>query len=103
MSTESSTIITDLDLLEKITQIPQLAQNCADPALEVESTRKLRKLLSIERNPPIAQVINSGVVPKLIEFLSRNEKPDLVFESLWCLTNIASGTSDDAKVVVNGG
>lgn len=33
--------------------------------------------LLIERNPPIEEVIQSGVVPRFVEFLSRDDYPQL--------------------------
>jgi len=95
----------DMTLKAKLENLPEdvaLLQS-ADPQLQLDATTRFRKLLSIERNPPIAEVIAAGVVPRLVQFLQSYDNTALVFEAAWALTNVSSGTSEHTRVVIDNG
>ncbi|GJD08280.1 Importin subunit alpha [Galdieria sulphuraria] len=85
--------------------IPRLVQGVWSDSVptQLECTKEFRQLLSVEKNPPITEVISTGIVPRMVEFLSRDDYSLLQFEAAWVLTNIASGTSEHTTTVVEAG
>ncbi|KAN0026006.1 hypothetical protein ACTFIV_006986 [Dictyostelium citrinum] len=88
----------------KIKNLPGLvtALNSNDQAYVYSSLVQFRKLLSIHANPPIDQVIECGIIPKLNQLLQCNN-PKVQFESAWALTNIASGNNKQTQTVIESG
>lgn len=74
----------------------------ADITVQEESLRGFRRLLSLEKESPVRQCIDSGAVPLIVEFLLRNDSTDLQFEAAWVLTNIAS-SSDETAIIAECG
>ncbi|XP_064615874.1 importin subunit alpha-4-like [Liolophura sinensis] len=87
---------------QSLETIVQNAAN-ADPTTKLNAVQAARKLLSSDRNPPIDDLINSGILPILVHCLMDEENPALQFEAAWALTNIASGTSAQTQAVVQAG
>lgn len=95
----------DPAVLDRLQELPQIVAGVmsGDPKVYLEATTQFRKLLSIERNPPIQAVIDANVVPRFVEFLQWDHNPPLQFEAAWALTNIASGTSEHTQCVIDHG
>jgi importin subunit alpha-2 len=67
---------TGLTLVEIIAGI-----NSNSPQIQMQCTQAARKLLSKERNPPIDDIIDAGVIPRMVVFLSHNDRYILMARS----------------------
>jgi HEAT repeat protein len=98
---------TDSEENEKPTQqsLEVIVQNASSsqPTVQLSAVQAARKLLSSDRNPPIDDLIASGILPILVQCLTCEDNPQLQFEAAWALTNIASGTSAQTQAVVQAG
>lgn len=74
-----------------------------DFASQLEAATYFRKVLSVDKYPPIDLVLESGVLPRLIELLGHKEKPKVQFESTWAITNIACGEPRHTQLLVSQG
>ena len=72
----------------------------ADPNVTLEAVTCLRKSLCRDTDPPIEEVINTGSIPILIRFLIEGSD-ELKFQSLWAVTNILSGNSENVNAVLH--
>jgi len=86
-----------------VADIPTLWANIqsSDPQIRLDAVKGFRKVLSHEKNPPVREVIDTGVLPILIQLLQSVDSPELQFEAAWALTNIAS--TDMTRIVVEAG
>lgn len=65
--------------------------------------RRLRRMLSVVKQPPIQETIDHGLLPLLAGYLDRMDAPELQLEAAWSLTNVASGSSEQTEAVINVG
>jgi hypothetical protein len=95
------------DLLQRklgtVNDIPELTRILISPTSTeeelVQATRGFRRILSVECDPPVDEVLNAGVLPHFVHNLTaKPEAAVLIFESAWALTNIASTSRTNVLV-----
>ncbi|KAJ6226137.1 importin alpha [Anaeramoeba flamelloides] len=95
----------ELELEKKISMLPTFVQQMEDSNRETKmsSILEIIKMLTVEDYPPIRQIIKSGAIPKLINFLQNSDDLEIQFNSAWALTNLATGNTTDTTNLVKHG
>ena len=75
----------------------------SDHEKQLIATKKIRQLLSVERDFLIDDVIAHDLIPRLLSFLNMKEESELQVEALWALTNVAAGSSEHTRVLIQKG
>ncbi|KAI6170912.1 Importin subunit alpha-2-like protein [Aphelenchoides bicaudatus] len=72
---------------------------------QLDTVRTIRKTLAkqVENSEVIDEVIQSGILPIIVNGLTYYKNPDLQYESLWILLNITAGSVEQTRVVVELG
>lgn len=86
-------------LMQQLHEIQQSGIMDGDKLKQI--AQAFRKIMSVEHNPPVHEVLQSGALPFLVQMLSLADKPLVQFEAAWAITNIAS--TDQTAVIVDAG
>ena len=88
-----------------VDDIPHLMSQLCQPNINddqlLTAVRGFRRLLSVEKNVPVDEVLESGALPAFVRMLQPDINSAIQFEAAWALTNIAS--TDMTYVIVDAG
>jgi hypothetical protein len=100
-STNSQPTLTEAAISDIVKQALITLRNKASVSTLTGALSQLRKLLSevVAHFPPIATVVQLGGVPILIQYLT-SASAEHRLEATWCLSNIASGSHEEAQHVL---
>ncbi|XP_010442391.1 PREDICTED: importin subunit alpha-1-like [Camelina sativa] len=71
-----------------------------DPSIQSEYASKFKKFLLDEENPPIDKIIESGVAPRFVEFLKKEDNIELQMDAATVLRIISE---ENTKVLIDHG
>ncbi|CAG9320031.1 unnamed protein product [Blepharisma stoltei] len=92
----------DIPPNDKTLMIFNLIKQPQSPDILKELMSLLRKILSADQNPPLAEAVKSGVSNVLIELL-RTASLDIRLEAAWCITNLAYSPKETTDLLVEQG
>jgi importin subunit alpha-1 len=94
-------VITEPELVP-LRLLPVFAEmaNSGDPSVMFHGVLMVRKLLSVDEDPPVQAVVDSDVVPQLVSLLSRDDWVELQCEAGWAISCICETSLDCIQPVL---
>ena len=94
-------VISKEELAELLRECSEAQKALASSSSPNESLVNLRKALSRQDETVIDMALEHGIVPLLVKFLEDSSCPANQVEAVWCITNIATGTSEQTEAVLD--
>ncbi|KAJ6233048.1 importin alpha [Anaeramoeba flamelloides] len=91
--------------IPSLEELPSLVKKVQTEDLETVHicAQLIRKMISVEEDPPVREVLQTRIIPTFVEFLKKGDDPFLQFESAWIISNVCSGDHDECEYVVDLG
>jgi importin subunit alpha-1 len=71
---------------------------------QLDGLQTMRRMLSVEKGSPIQAVVDTGVIPRIVSYMSDDENPTAQFQAAWIISNICSSLEEKhIDVVVQSG
>lgn len=80
--------------------IPTATTTIVDLDTQLATAKKLRNLLSTNREIVIQDVLERKFIPRLLDWIKLSQAPAIQLEALWALTNIAAGTTEHTNCLL---
>ncbi len=92
------------DVPANVKELKSMDLKTVDKAKLKDALVRIRKAVSVPTKPPLSEVLAEDPIPTFVAILGEKDYPeDVIHETIWILTNLASGTSDQTKEVVQKG
>lgn len=102
---QPSSLIKDLDLSNIQILAADLYKSIIsnEEDLFLKNLKELRKTTCVKDVSHIDDIIETGIVPHIINFFGKNDKviKETYFEALWLFTNLATGTTNNIKCLID--
>ncbi|KAF2368437.1 Armadillo [Trinorchestia longiramus] len=73
----------------------------SDESTQLLGAKTARERVSDAENDCVDRYVEAGILPLLLSLFDKDHIPELQFESLWAITNIAAGKNEHTKAVVD--
>jgi hypothetical protein len=102
-TTETVTMVMSR-LREATSQHSNAVANALSTKETIDIVKDVRRLMSDQKDPPIAMLLAHGLLPYLTSLMRNHRHPTLLYEIIWCFINVSSSlVPSHVEAVVSSG